>query len=153
MKKLLLKKLQSLTAILVLNTLPAGLLQASVGYEAEVSQARILSDDRKNALKKASQEDPLKQLYLENSLAYIQKQTGKTLSYQHQFALAIIEEAYQDDLDTLFDHYENELNHAFTLNDQAQIENTKRWVEGEMLRLKEMRSAKISEFSQQFGIS
>lgn len=153
MKKILLKKLQSLTAILALNTLPVGLAQASVIYEAEVSQARALIDDRKHTLKQAAQEDPLKRLYLDNTLAYIQKQTGGPLSYQHQFALALVEEAYQDDLDTLFDHYEEELHQVLSHNAEKQIQDTKRWVEKEMLVLKEMRSAKIAEFNQQFSIT
>ena len=153
LKKLSLKKLQSLTAILALNTLPVGLAQASVGYESEVSQSRVLSDDRKNAIKLVTKEDSLKQLYFDHSLTHIQKHTDGSLTHQHQLALAHIEEAYQDDLDTLLDHYESELGQALTFNNEIQIENTKRWAEKEMLMLKEMRSAKIAEFNQQFSIS
>ena len=76
-------------------TLPVGLAQASVIYEAEVSQARALIDDRKHTLKQAAQEDPLKRLYLDNTLTYVQKQTGGSLSYQHQLALALVEEQQQ----------------------------------------------------------
>jgi hypothetical protein len=86
-------------------------------------------------------------------LTYIQKQTGGSLSYQHQLALALVEEAYQDDLDTLLDHYESELHHVIVLNDQIEIKSIKRWAEDELLMLKEMRSAKIAEFNQQFGIA
>lgn len=153
MKKLLLRKLQSLTAILVLNTLPAGVAQASVSYESEVAQARILSDDRRNTLKQDLQEDPLKRLYLENTLAYVQKHQDKSLSHQHQLALTLIEEAYQDDLDTLLDHYESELESAISANDESRIHSAKNWAEQEIAVLKEMRGAKIAEFNQQFSVS
>jgi len=153
MKKTFFKKLQSLTAILVLNTLPAGVAQASVSYESEVAQARVLSDDRRNTLKQDLQEDPLKRLYFENTLAYVQKHQDKPLSHQHHVALTLIEEAYQDDLDTLLDHYESELESAISANDESRIHSAKNWAEQEIAVLKEMRSAKIAEFNQQFSVS
>ncbi|MGR0277646.1 hypothetical protein ACUM5Y_01200 [Marinomonas dokdonensis] len=153
MKKTFFKNLQSLTAILVLNTLPAGVAQASVSYESEVAQARVLSDDRRNTLKQDFQEDPLKRLYLENTLAYVQKHQDKPLSHQHHLALTLIEEAYQDDLDTLLDHYEFELESAILANDESRIHSAKNWAEQEIAVLKEMRSAKISEFNQKFSVS
>ncbi|WOD07391.1 hypothetical protein [Marinomonas sp. GJ51-6] len=153
MKKTFFKKLQSLTAILVLNTLPAGVAQASVSYESEVAQARVLSDDRRNTLKQDLQEDPLKRLYFENTLAYVQKHQDKPLSHQHHLALTLIEEAYQDDLDTLLDHYEFELESAISANDESRIHSAKNWAEQEIAVLKEMRSAKIAEFNQQFSVS
>ncbi|MEP3350992.1 MAG: hypothetical protein ABJN96_13695 [Marinomonas sp.] len=153
MKKTFFKKLQSLTAILVLNTLPAGVAQASVSYESEVAQARVLSDDRRNTLKQDLQEDPLKRLYFENTLAYVQKHQDKPLSHQHHLALTLIEEAYQDDLDTLLDHYEFELESAILANDESRIHSAKNWAEQEIAVLKEMRSAKIAEFNQQFSVS
>ncbi|MFT2099691.1 hypothetical protein ACMUMQ_15235 [Marinomonas sp. 2405UD66-6] len=153
MKKVLLRKLQSLTAILVLNTLPAGVIQASVSYESEVAPARVLSDDRRNTLKQDLQEDPLKRLYFENTLTYVQKHQDKSLSHQHQLALTLIEEAYQDDLDTLLDHYESELESAVSANDESRIHSAKNWAEQEIAVLKEIRGAKIAEFNQQFSVS
>ncbi|MEP0071618.1 MAG: hypothetical protein ABJE79_02870 [Marinomonas sp.] len=153
MKKTFFKKLQSLTAILVLNTLPVGLAQANIGYESETVQSRALTEDRKNTLKLASQEEPIKRLYFENSLTHIQKQTGHTLSYEHQLALAFIEEAYQDDLDALLDYYEAELESAISANDESRIHSAKHWAEQEIAVLKKMRGAKIAEFNQQFSIT
>lgn len=155
MKKVFLKKLQSLTAILVLNTVPVSFAQTGgVNYEAEVLQARVLSDDRKSTLKSAdSQTDSLKQLYFDNSLTYIQKHTEKAASYQHQVALALVEEAYQDDYDTLLDQYERELEDAATNSNPESIQIAKRRVEDQLQDLKEMRRSKIAEFNQQFGIT
>jgi|TARA_R110000764_G_C10951226_1_gene377197 hypothetical protein len=153
MKKIFLKKLQSLTAILVLNTVPIGFTQASVGYEAEVLQARVLSDDRRSTLKGVGVKlDPLNQLYLDNSLAYIQKHAQQPTNYQHQVALALVEEAYQDDFDALLDQYEHELN-VVASNDPVQTKVLKDWVEEELQGLKNMRDSKIAEFNQQFGIT
>ena len=153
MKKVFLKKLQSLTAILVLNTVPVGFAQASVGYEAEVLQARVLSDDRKSTLKGVGVKlDPLNQLYLDNSLAYIQKHAQQPSNYQHQVALALVEEAYQDDFDALLDQYEHELN-VVASNDPVQTKVLKDWVEEELQGLKNMRDSKNAEFNQQFGIT
>lgn len=151
MKKVFLKKLQSLTAILVLNTVPVSFAQTGgVNYEAEVLQARVLSDDRKSTLKNAgSQTDSLKQLYFDNSLTYIQNHTEKASSYQHQVALALVEEAYQDDYDTLLDQYERELEDAAP----ESIQIAKRRVEDQLQDLKEVRRSKIAEFNQQFGIT
>lgn len=155
MKKVFLKKLQSLTAILVLNTVPVSFAQTGgVNYEAEVLQARVLSDDRKSTLKSAdSQTDSLKQLYFDNSLTYIQKHTEKAASYQHQVALTLVEEAYQDDYDTLLDQYERELEDAATNSNPESIQIAKRRVEDQLQDLKEMRRSKIAEFNQQFGIT
>lgn len=155
MKKVFLKKLQSLTAILVLNTVPVSFAQTGgVNYEAEVLQARVLSDDRKSTLKSAdSQTDSLKQLYFDNSLTYIQKHTEKAASYQHQVALALVEEAYQDDYDTLLDQYERELEDAATNSNPESIQIAKRRVEDQLQDLKEIRRSKIAEFNQQFGIT
>ncbi len=50
MKKLFLKKLQSLTAILVLNAVPVSFAQSSISYEAVGSLTRVLTDERKNTL-------------------------------------------------------------------------------------------------------
>lgn len=155
MKKVFLKKLQSLTAILVLNAVPVSFAQTGgVNYEAEVLQARVLSDDRKSTLKSAdSQIDSLKQLYFDNSLTYIQKHTEKAASYQHQVALALVEEAYQDDYDTLLDQYERELEDAAANSNPESIQIAKRRVEHQLQDLKEMRRSKIAEFNQQFGIT
>ncbi|UTV97744.1 hypothetical protein KDW99_10520 [Marinomonas rhizomae] len=155
MKKVFLKKLQSLTAILVLNTVPVSFAQTGgVNYEAEVMQARVLSDDRKSTLKSVdSQTDSLKQLYFDNSLTYIQKHTEKAASYQHQIALALVEEAYQDDYDTLLDQYERELEEAAAHSNPESIKIAKRRVEEQLQDLKEMRRSKIAEFDQQFGIT
>ncbi|WP_219704048.1 hypothetical protein [Marinomonas lutimaris] len=155
MKKVFLKKLQSLTAILVLNTVPVSFAQTGgINYEAEVLQARVLTDDRKNTLKSAdSQTDSLKQLYFDNSLAYIQKHSEQTAGYQHQVALALVEEAYQDDYDTLLDTYERELEGAVASNDVDRIEGAKSLVEDQLQELKAIRRAKIAEFNRQFGLS
>jgi hypothetical protein len=155
MKKVFLKKLQSLTAILVLNTVPVSFAQTGgINYEAEVLQARVLTDDRKNTLKSAdSQTDSLKQLYFDNSLAYIQKHSEQTAGYQHQVALALVEEAYQDDYDTLLDTYERELEGAVASNDVDRIEGAKSLVEDQLQELKAIRSSKIAEFNRQFGLS
>lgn len=154
MKKVLLKKLQSLTAILVLNTLPVSFAQANVGYEAEALQARVLTDERKNGLHYVgSPTNDLKRLYFDNALVYVEKHNQQPLSEQHKMALALVEEAYQDDFDALLDHYEHELS-MFSSNDDANlIEATKRNVAEELLALKAMRDAKIVQFNQQFGLS
>ncbi|MGO3740586.1 MAG: hypothetical protein ACTJGG_14100 [Marinomonas foliarum] len=155
MKKVLLKKLQSLTAILVLNTVPVSFAQASnISYEAEVLQARVLVDDKRNALKSVHyQKDTLKQLYFDNSLTYMQKHSKKAATYQHQVALALVEEAYQDDYDTLLDQYERELEDATANSNPESIHIAKRRVEDQLQDLKEMRRSKIAEFNQQFGIT
>ncbi|NVK72915.1 hypothetical protein C0J08_11420 [Marinomonas sp. CT5] len=157
MKKVFLKRLQSLTAILVLNTVPFSFAQTDTSvsrYDVEVIQANVLTDDRKNISKNTdSQKDSLKQLYFDNSLAYIQKHTEQTASYQHQVALALVEEAYQDDYDTLLDQYERELENAVASNDQGGIENAKSKIESQLQDLKTMRLKKIAEFNQQFGMS
>ena len=154
MKKVLLKKLQSLTAILVLNALPVSFAQTSVGYEAEVLQTRAFTDERRNTLSNTrSPSKDLKQLYLDNALVYVQKRTEQPISYQHQMALALVEEAYQDDFDALLDHYEHELAQLSHGNDVDLIEATKRNVEDQLLALKAMRDAKIVEFNQQFSLS
>ena len=154
MKKVLLRKLQSLTAILVLNTATVSLVQASgIGYEAEPLQARVLADDRRNSLKSSqAQPDTLNQLYFENSLAYVQKHSDKSLSYQHQVALAMVEEAYQDDYDALLDQYEREIEDAAASLDYERIEMTKNRVEDQLQDLKAMRRAKIAEFDRQFSV-
>jgi len=150
MKKVFLKKLQSFTAILVLNTVPVGFAQTGISYEAEVLQARAITDDKKNTLKSAgAQTDTFKQLHFDNSLAYIQKHTEQAASYQHQVALALVEEAYQDDFDTLLDHYEREVANA----DPAQLEVAKSKIKEELQQLKNMRHSKIAEFNQQFDIT
>ncbi|RBP84803.1 hypothetical protein [Marinomonas rhizomae] len=154
MKKVFLKKLQSLTAILVLNTVPASFAQTGMGYDAEISSARIVSDERRGASKgPITATDSLKQLYFDNSLAYIQKHTEQAVSYQHQVALALVEEAYQDDYDTLLDQYESELENAVATADLGTIEVVKSRVESQLRDLKDMRRAKIAEFNQQFGIT
>ena len=155
MKKVLLKKLQSLTAILVLNTVPASFAQASIiGYETEVLQARVLVDDRRNSLKaERSQADILKPLYFDNSLTYIQKYIKEAASYQHQVALALVEEAYQDDYDMLLDQYERELENVSSKSDPESAKIAKRLVEDQLQDLKDLRSAKINEFNQHFGIT
>ena len=153
MKKVFLKKLQSLTAILVLNTVPVSFAQTSIGYDAEISSARIVSDERRSASKNSvTAKDSLKQLYFDNSLAYIQKHTEQAASYQHQVALALVEEAYQDDYDTLLDQYERELENAVATADSDTIETVKSKVESQLQDLKDMRRMKIAEFNQQFGI-
>lgn len=154
MKKVFLKKLQSLTAILVLNTVPVSFAQTGMGYDAEISSARIVSDERRSASKNSvTAKDSLKQLYFDNSLAYIQKHTEQAASYQHQVALALVEEAYQDDYDTLLDTYERELEGAVASNDVDRIEGAKSLVEGQLQELKAIRSSKIAEFNRQFGLS
>ncbi|QRV24150.1 hypothetical protein [Marinomonas foliarum] len=152
MKKVLLKKLQSLTAILVLNTVPVSFAQASnISYEAEVLQARVLVDDKRNALKSVHyQKDTLKQLYFDNSLTYIQKHSKKAATYQHQVALALVEEAYQDDYDTLLDQYELELENVTDANGRMTAKNR---VKEQLQDLKVMRGTKIAEFDRQFGIT
>ncbi|MGO2355329.1 MAG: hypothetical protein ACTH58_11420 [Marinomonas foliarum] len=152
MKKVLLKKLQSLTAILVLNTVPVSFAQASnISYEAEVLQARVLVDDKRNALKSVHyQKDTLKQLYFDNSLTYIQKHSKKAATYQHQVALALVEEAYQDDYDTLLDQYELELENVTDANGRMTAKNR---VKEQLQDLKVMRCTKIAEFDRQFGIT
>lgn len=154
MKKVFLKKLQSLTAILVLNTVPVSFAQTGMGYDAEISSARIVSDERRSASKNSvTAKDSLKQLYFDNSLSYIQKHTEQVASYQHQVALALVEEAYQDDYDTLLDTYERELEGAVASNDVDRIEGAKSLVEGQLQELKAIRSSKIAEFNRQFGLS
>lgn len=155
MKKVFFKKLQSLTAILVLNTVPVGFAQAGgVNYEAEVLQARVLSDDRKSTLKSAgSQTDTLKQLYFDNSLTYIQKHIEQASSYQHQVALALVEEAYQDDYDALLDQYELEIESAVANSDPKSIKIAKHGIISQLQDLKRMRRAKIAEFNRKFGVT
>ncbi|MCB5160383.1 hypothetical protein [Marinomonas algarum] len=90
---------------------------------------------------------------LVNTLAYVQKYEAKSYSHQHQLALALIEEAYQDDLDALLDHYESELKSAAVANNELGIQNAKDWAKQEMVLLKEARAAKITEFNQSFSVS
>jgi hypothetical protein len=154
MKKVFLKKLQSLTAILVLNTVPVSFAQTGMGYDTEISSARIVSDERRSTSKNSvTATDSLQQLYFDNSLAYIQKHTEQAASYQHQVALAMVEEAYQDDYDSLLDQYESELKDAVASADHDRIEITKNRVERQLQDLKDMRRTKIAEFNQQFGIT
>ncbi|MFT6653752.1 MAG: hypothetical protein ACJAWI_000496 [Marinomonas primoryensis] len=152
MKKLFLKKLQSLTAILVLNAVPVSFAQSSISYEAVGSLTRVLTDERKNTLASVgAQERSLKQLYLDNSLAYIQKHADQPTNYQYQLALALVEEAYQDDYDTLLDQYEHELGHAVTVANPDLAATIKNKAEEELMTLKIMRRSKIAEFNRQFG--
>jgi hypothetical protein len=54
----------------------------------------VLTDERKNTFASVgAQERSLKQLYLDNSLAYIQKHADQPTNYQYQLALALVEEA------------------------------------------------------------
>ena len=154
MKKVFLKKLQSLTAILVLNTIPVGFAQTSIGYEAEMTSTRIVSDDRKGVFKASyTPSDSLKQLYFDNSLTYIKKHSERAVSYQHQVALAMVEEAFQDDYDILLDTYEKELGKAVAANDLDRIQNAKSRVEDQLQELKDIKNSKIAEFNKRFGIS
>ncbi|WP_441864297.1 hypothetical protein [Marinomonas sp.] len=63
-----------------------------------------------------------------------------------------MEEAYQDDYDTLLDQYERELENAVATADSDTIETVKSKVESQLQDLKDMRRMKIAEFNQQFGI-
>jgi hypothetical protein len=154
MKKSFFKKLQSLTAILVLNTVPVSFAQSSISYEAVGSLTRVLTDERKNTRTSiGAQECSLKQLYLDNSLAYIQKHADQPTNYQHQLALALVEEAYQDDYDTLLDQYERELENVVASANLDTVETVKNRVENQLQDLKDMRRTKIADFNQQFGIS
>ena len=150
MKKYFFKKLQSLTAILVLNTIPASFAQTDMGYDTEALQARVLCDDRKGALKRVKQQaDSLNRLYLDNSLAYIQKYVAPQTNYQHQMALALIEEAYQEDFDALLDKYEKE--RGVVASNSHNFVAVEAHAEEGLKALKDMRDAKIVEFNRQFG--
>jgi hypothetical protein len=75
------------------------------------------------------------------------------LIHQYQMALALIEEAYQDDYDELLDLYEQALNEAISEHDSVKIEETKEKIFDELMRLKRIKIAKIDEVSKQFEIS
>ncbi|MBD5771899.1 hypothetical protein [Marinomonas colpomeniae] len=175
MKKIFLRRLRSLTAILVLNTVPVSFAETGLNYEVEVLQARVLSNDRKNTLNSKSGTIPLERLYLENTVAHMQEEISQkvlggqsatrlsatqlnsqkmdALIHQYQMALALIEEAYQDDYDELLDLYEQALHEAISEHDSAKIEETKEIIFDELMQLKLIKIAKIDEVSKQFEIS
>jgi len=156
MKKNMLKKLQSLTAIFVLNTASVGVVQASIGHEAETTQSRVLIDERRKVSNNdRSEDDILRSLYLEGSQEYIAKQLNQSslfLPDDAQLTLALIEESYQDGVDSLLDQYEEALKLA-TLSFNADLaDDAKNRAEVGIFELKRIRQAKTNLVNQKHSL-
>ncbi|MBR7889922.1 hypothetical protein J9B83_13425 [Marinomonas sp. A79] len=148
MKKALLKKLQSLTAILALNTLPLSIAHATVAYEAEALQARVLTEEKRTErLDRSVLPESLSTLFFENSLAFIQKNTSENCSDQTLLALALIEESYQDEYDALLDRFELSLLDASPIK----TERLKREALETLSLLKSARDESIEDIKRQLS--
>lgn len=158
MKKILFKRLQSLTAILVLNTVPVSFAQTSTSFATQSISSSIPVDERRQSFgKKPAQDTALSQLYFQHSLAYIQKNASPSVlssnTHQYHMALAMVEEAYQDHFDDVLDTYEKALNDAAQNQDPNRVKEAKLAAEKDLAQLKVIRKQKVDEFSRQFGVA
>lgn len=146
MKKTLLKKLQSLTAILALNAMPMSIAHATIAYEAEALQASILTEEKKaERLGRSVPSESFKTLFLENSLASFQKSAKAEHSDQTLMALALIEESYQDQYDALLDRFE----FALSASNSVDLNRIKAEAQDALLALKSIRASQMEDVKRQ----
>lgn len=156
MKKVILKKLQSLTIIALLNAVLPAFSETDVSFDGTTPFVKGLTKEGEEVLNEREEGIEalsLKQLYLKNSYEHIQRHsTGpdKAASAPYQMALALVEEVYQDDYDDLLDEYEKKRDQF--LNDPLKISEIKVNLEREVEWLKQLRQIKIEELKTQFSV-
>ncbi|MBJ7554089.1 hypothetical protein [Marinomonas spartinae] len=150
MKKVLFKRLQSLTAILVLNTMPVSYTQASTVFSTQPASSGIVVNERRESRGTSSPHVTLQSLYFQNSLDRI-KRDAESNNASYHVALAMVEEAYQDHFDEVLDTYEAALKNAAINQDPKLVVEAKTSAKTELAQLKSIRSKKLDEFARQFG--
>ncbi|SBS34149.1 hypothetical protein MSP8887_03023 [Marinomonas spartinae] len=151
MKKVFFKKLQSLTAILVLNTMPVSYTQASTVFSTQPVSSGVVVNERRQSRGTSSPHATLQSLYFQNSLDHI-KRNAESANGSYHVALAMVEEAYQDHFDEVLDAYEEALKKADVNQDPKLVAEAKVSAKTELEQLKLIRSKKLDEFARQFGV-